>query len=148
MKGMNIISYWVKIFHLLFVLPTLSLLLIISFPASIFSQDLQLPPIALELSENFSGKFCVSISEGNTANIASEQAAKQIVRNLIFSPNLNEIMALPKDEMVLSISTNIYERCGDKLDISQDELNLSLLKMAERDRQESEPRPFTPFGII
>ncbi len=145
---MTIISYWVKIFHLLFVLPTLSLLLIISFPASIFSQDLQLPPIALELSENFSGKFCVSISEGNTANIASEQAAKQIVRNLIFSPTLNEIMALPKEDLVTSISTNIYEQCGDKIDIPQEELNLSLLKIAERDRQGSEPKPFNPFGIV
>ena len=146
-NDMTILKHWLRNFHLVFIFPTFFLLLIISFPASIYSQDFQLPPIALELSENFSDKFCVSISDGNTVNTAGEQAAKQIVRNLIFSPKLNEIMALPKEDLALSISTNIYERCGDKLDITSEELNLTLLKIAEREGQGSEPKPFTPFGI-
>ena len=121
--------------------------LLIYLPLPTFSQDLQLPSIASELSENFSDSFCLSFSETNNPKSAGEQAAKKISKGLIFSHNLKEIMDLPKEDLTLSISTNIFKICGDKLEITQDELNDYLFAIAKRDRQELETKPFKPFGI-
>ena len=113
----------------------------------VFTQELELPSSVADLGESFSNKFCVEISSGTNPDKAGEIAAKEIVRGLIFSPNIKEIMSVPKDDLALLVSNNIYSKCGQKLEISQDQLTQFLVKFADKDRRPSEPTPFKPFGI-
>ena len=116
-------------------------------PSQIFAQEIDLPPAVAELSKTFSEKFCVGVAEGINPENAGEIAAKEMVKGLIFSTVLKEVMAIPKDDLALSLSTNIYSGCGDQLEISEQELKTYLVKFADRDREQSEPKPFKPFGI-
>ena len=130
-----------------FLLAPLLLLLLISFPVPTHSQNIDLPPSVSELSKNYTEKFCGQVFSGIEPEIAGENAAKELVKGLIFSPILKEIMEVPKEDLAFSISTNIFSQCGDELEITQQELNDSLVKLAKRDREKSEPKPFKPFGI-
>ena len=117
------------------------------FPSHIFAKDIDLPPSITELSKTFSDNFCVGIAEGINPENAGEIAAKEMVQGLIFSPVLKELIATPKKDLVLSLSTNIYSTCGEQLELSEQELTDYLFKLADRDRERSEPKPFKPFGI-
>ena len=117
------------------------------FPSQVLATEIDLPPSVVELSRTFSDKFCVGIAEGINPENAGEIAAKEMIQGLIFSPILKEVMAVPRDDLALSLSRNIYSRCGDQLEISEQELNDYLVKLADRDRQQTEPKPFKPFGI-
>ena len=143
---MNILKDWFQqkiffFFSLIFVFS------FFNFPLPSFSVDSELSPIAEHLSQNFSNSFCGFISQGDTPEVASQQAAKEVVRRFIFSPDMTEITSIPKEEIVLSISSDVFARCGDEMQISSSDLNEYLLSLAERDRQEIEPKPFKPFGI-
>ena len=130
--------------------PIIIVLFFLSFsllPSTIFAKDLDLTSSIDELSTTFSNKFCVEIAEGINPENAGEIAAKEMVKGLIFSPVLKEVMAIPKEVLASSLSRNIYSGCGDQLEISEQELNDYLVKLADRDREQSDPKPFKPFGI-
>ena len=68
-----------------------------------------------------------------------------MIKGMIFSPFLKEIMAVPKDDLALSISKNIFDSCGNELEVSEQELNNYLVNLANR--EPAQPQPFKPFGI-
>jgi len=117
------------------------------FTSQIYASEIDLPSSVTELSQTFSENFCEGIAKGINLEDAGEIVAKEMVKGLIFSPVLKEVMSVPKDDLALSLSTNIYSGCGDQLNISEKELNYYIVKLADRDRKKSEPKPFKPFGI-
>ncbi len=125
-----------------------SLLLLNAFmPSAILAENINLPASISDVSNTFSEKYCMAISQGVDPEKAGETAAKEIVRGLIFSPVIKQIMDIPKEELASSLSMNIYDNCGDDLEVTEQELNDYLVKFANRDRGQPEPKPFKPFGI-
>ncbi len=134
-----------KLIHSLLI--SILLLSLSLFPIPLFAKDLNPPLFIDELSTTFSDKFCLAISNGIQPKDAGESTAKEMIRGLIFSPNLKEIIAFPKENLVSSLSTKIFDTCGEEINISENDLYDYLLKFANRDRQESSPKPFKPFDL-
>ncbi len=124
------------------------LILLISLtPFKMYAEDNNIPTSVSELSKTFSKEFCLAIDEGSEPESAGKLAAKEMIRGLIFSPILKEIMSTPKEVLASSTAKAIYKGCGEELNISEQELNDYLIKIASRDRQQQTPKPFKPFGI-
>ncbi len=117
------------------------------FPSSIYASDLDAIPSISSVSENFSDEVCLSLSNGITPENATELAAQKMIRNLIFSGELDEILSVPKDEMVEYISSKVFSRCESDIILSKAEYNNYLLSLAEKDPKNSTPEPFKPFGM-
>ncbi len=117
------------------------------FPSVALAKDTNGSTSISDLSETFSEKFCSAVSRGLEPEQAGETAAKEIVRGLIFSPILKEVLAIPPEELAKSLSGNIFNDCGDNLGISEQGLYDYLIVFANRDREASQPKPFKPFGV-
>ncbi len=117
------------------------------FPMVVFAVEQDLSPSINDLSQTFSRKFCLGIANGLEPENAGKTSGKQMVQGLIFSPISKEILATPKEKIASSLSKNIFNQCGDQLESSQEDLYNYLIELANRDRQNSAPKPFKPFGI-
>ncbi len=122
-------------------------LYLVFMPIETYSMEAYVPDSVSDLSMTFSEKFCLSVSEGTEPEIAGEIAAKEMIRGLIFSPVIKELMAVPKKELVSELSTNIFDKCGPSLTISEQQIKDYLLSFADRDRANTSPKPFKPFGL-
>ncbi len=62
-----------------------------------------------------------------------------MIRGLIFSPVFKEIMAIAKEDLPSSLSTNIFDRCGKKINISEGDLYNYLVEFefANRGREKT-----------
>ncbi len=101
-------------------------------PVSLFARATDLSPAVSDLTNKFSEKFCQSIDNGATSENAAESAATQLSKGLFFSPLMNEIMSVPKEEIVVSLSNNIFEKCGDELVGRKEEIDNNLLQLAKK----------------
>ncbi len=99
---------------------------------SIAIENLELTPGVSEASKTFSDRFCKFIESGLTPEKAGESSAREIAKNLFFSPVSNEIITVSKELLASSLSNNIFERCGEDLEISQQELKIDLTKLANK----------------
>ncbi len=115
--------------------------------SAVFSQELNSSADVSHLSKAFSEKFCLQIANGLNPEDAGKIASKEMVRGLILSPIIKEIMTIPKEELASSLSKDIFDGCKDDLNVSEQELYEYLVKLAGRDRQQSPPKPFKPFGL-
>ena len=77
------------------------------FPASTFAQDIELSPSIQDLSTAFSKNFCMEISQGISPENASENAARDMIKGIIFSPIVKELMDVPKEYLTTLITNNI-----------------------------------------
>ncbi|WP_320666899.1 hypothetical protein [Prochlorococcus sp. MIT 1307] len=116
-------------------------------PPLAFAKQPDLSPAVSEVVQNFTDHYCLAIADGIAAETAVEVASKQIIRSLIFSGLLKEVMSVPKEEMATFVTTKTFEGCGEDIGISEQELNDYLVKLANGDSAQSEPEPFKPFGI-
>ena len=91
-----------------------------------------LSPAVSEVSKNFSEKFCTSIGNGLTPEKAGESAAAQLSKGLLFSPVMKEIMSAPKEDLAASLSNNIFDRCGNDLGGTKEELDDYLIQLANK----------------
>ena len=117
------------------------------FPAASYAIDSQVSPAVSSLVNSFSKQFCVSVSEGGNVEDAAEGAARKMIRGLVFSGDLKEVMSVPRDDMARFVATSIFDQCGDQTGITLQELNDYLIKLAENDPSQSQPKPFKPFGV-
>jgi len=111
-------------------------------PVTTFAANSDISPELLDVSKNFSEKFCTSIENGVTPEKAAESAANQLAKGLLFSPFMDEIMSTPKDAMAASLSTNILDGCGDDIGVAKEDLDVYLARLAQKVPSRS-PRSFT-----
>ncbi len=129
----------------------LAVILLVSFvltPPQALANDIELSPAVLEVSETFSEKYCLAISDGTTADNAALVAGRQMISSLMRSDALKEVMAVPKEDMASFIAKNIFEACGDNIEISETELNVSILNLVNQGPSQSQPKPFNPSSLI
>ena len=117
------------------------------FPSAAFSKPSEFSPALDEAIQGFSDKYCLAISNGTSAESAAEVASRQMITSLIFSGLLTEVMSLPKEEMASFVATKIFNVCGDEIRISEQELNDYLVELADSDSNDTQEKPFKPFGI-
>ena len=131
------------------VLPLILLFSSALFPAATFATDIEFSPAVSEVVHNFSGKYCLAISNGRDPEEAAEVASRQMISGLIFSGVLKEVMSISRVEMASVVTTEIFSTCGSDLSISQQDLNDYLVELAESDESQakSQPKPFNPFGM-
>ncbi len=106
-----------------------------------------LPSAVADVAKSFSLKYCSEVSNIGDPEKAAEIASRQMISGLIFSGVLKEVMAVPKEEMALFISTEIFNICGNDLFISQSDLNSYLLELADSGQKQNTPQAFKPFGV-
>ena len=123
------------------------LLTFVVLPSAAISNTSDLSPALSEAIQGFSDNYCLAIDNGTSAERAAEVASRQMISGLIFSGLLKEVMLVPKDEMAASVVTQIFDVCGAKIRISEQELNDYLLKLADSGSNETQPKPFKPFGL-
>ncbi len=116
--------------HLL--LACLTAITIFLAPVATFASAANLSPAVSDVSKNFSEKFCTSIGNGLTPEKAGESAAVQLSKGLLFSPVMKEIMSASKEDLAASLSDNIFDGCGNDLGGTQEELDVYLLKLANK----------------
>ncbi len=92
----------------------------------------KLTPSVLDLTSEFSDKFCLGISNGLSPDAAGKAASKKIISGLIFSPLMKEISEAPKSLLVTSLSSQIFNQCGSELGVTEEELHAHLLDFANR----------------
>ena len=131
------------------VLPLILLFSSALFPAAIFAIDIEFSPAVSEVVHNFSGKYCLAISNGRAPEEAAEVASRQMISGLIFSGVLKEVMTVPKVDLASFVAANVFDACGTDLSISQKDLNDYLVELAESgdEQTRSQPKPFKPFGM-
>ena len=117
------------------------------FPPLAFAQQPNFSPAVSEVVQNFTDQYCLAIADGIAAETAVEVASKKIIRGLIFSGLLKEVMSVPKEEMASFVSSKTFEGCGEDIGISEQALNDYLVNLANRDSAQPEPKPFQPFGL-
>ncbi len=113
----------------------LAILMAIAFsmaPVTAFASTTDLSPALLNVSKEFSQKFCSSIDKGVTPEKAGESAAVQLSKGLLFSPILNDIISAPKEDLAKSLSNNIFEGCGNNLGGTKEELDDFLIELANK----------------
>ncbi len=113
-----------------FILAILITIISLLTPVIMFSSTIDLSPDLDDLSMKFSNNFCRSIENGIPPEKAGEKAAIQLTKGLLFSPIINEIMSAPKEDLVASLSNNIYDKCGNNLGSSKEELDSYLAQYA------------------
>ncbi len=91
-----------------------------------------LSPAVLDLTKQFSEKFCISITNGARPKKAGEIAAAQLSKGLLFSPVMNEIMSAPKEDLAASLANNIFNECGNDLGGTKEDLDLFLVRFANK----------------
>ncbi len=96
------------------------------------TENNSLSPLVSDAGKSFSEDFCGSIANGLPPEEAGELTAKKAVKGLMFSPIFSEIMATPKEYLALSISKDIYEGCGESLEVSREELDNYLITLANK----------------
>ncbi len=116
-------------------------------PTSVIALDSSLSPEVIDVVTIFSGKFCTSVSKGNSAEDASKGAIREMISSLIFSGLLKELMLIPKEEMAFYVASTVFNKCGNDIAISQEEYNKYLLVLADDGPSQRSPKPFQPFGI-
>ena len=119
------------------------------FPSAAFAKDFNFNSDITKVAETFSDKYCLSIAEGISAEKSAEVASRSMIQGLIFSGFLKEVMSAPKEDMALFVTKKIFDRCGEELLISEKDLNIYLMKLAETgsNQAKSKPQPFQPFGL-
>ena len=100
--------------------------------AEVFASATDLAPRVSEVSKNFSKKFWTSIVNGITPEEAGEIAANQLVKGLLFSPVMKEIMTASKEDLIASLSNNIFDGCGNDLRGTKEELDDYLAQLANK----------------
>ena len=101
-------------------------------PAAVFASATDLSPQVSELSKNFAEKFCTSIGNGLTPEKAGESVVNQLAKGLIFSPVMKEIMTASKEDLIASLSNNIFDGCGNDLRGTKEELDDYLAQLANK----------------
>ena len=101
-------------------------------PFESLASDGDLSPAVSVLSKDFSEKFCDFISNGVTTQKAVDNSAAQLSKDLLFSPVMNQIIATSKEELTASLSTNIFDRCGNDLGGKKEDLDNYLAQLARR----------------
>ena len=101
-------------------------------PHATFASAADLSPAVSELTMKFSDKFCTSIGNGMNPEKAGENAAAQLSKGLLFSPVMNEIMSAPKEDLAASLSSNIFDGCGNDLGGTKEELDDYLVQLAKK----------------
>ncbi len=112
----------------------LNLLTAITFfftPIASFAIAEDLSPAVLDLSKEFSQKFCDSVANGAALEKAGDSAAAQLSKSLLFSPVMKEVISSPKEGLVTSLSNNIFDVCGQELGNTQEDLDLYLIQLAK-----------------
>ena len=117
------------------------------FPSAAFSNISEFSPDLSEAINDFSDNYCLAISNGTNAENAAEIASRQMITGLIFSGLLKEVKLVPKDELANSVAMKIFDVCGDKIRISEQELNDYLVELADSNSNETPLKPFKPFGL-
>ena len=96
-------------------------------PIATFASAADLSPAVSDVTKTFSKKFCTSIGKGMTPEKAGESAAAQLAPQLtkgfFFSPVMDEIMVARKEDLVASVSNNIFDGCGNELGGTKEELD-------------------------
>jgi len=110
-----------------------SILLTSSFlsPAPVFANGPGLPPPISDLAKTFSNKYCGAISDGNSSETAAKGAGSEMIAGLVFSGALKELRSIPRQEMVSSLDAMIIDRCGEEIEISEQELDKQMLELAD-----------------
>ncbi len=111
------------------------------------AEELRLTPEASGVIDEFSNKFCGSISLGLSVDDASRGSIKGMIRGLISSGLLKEFMSAPKSDLASLVSAEIFDRCGESLPLSKEGLNDYINSLADGRTNEMQPKPFKPFGI-
>ena len=105
-------------------------------PVATFASTADLSPAILDVTKKFSEKFCMSIGKGMTPEKAGESAAAQLAPQLtkgfFFSPVMDEIMAVRKEDLAASVSNNIFDGCGNELGGTKEELDDYLALLANK----------------
>ena len=125
----------------------MTLILLISLVLPVYAVGPDKPSSVSEVVDDFSNKFCVQISKGETTEGAGKLAAKEMIQGLMFSPVLKEIMATPQEEIVASLSTQISLGCGQDLGVTEVELNDYLLNMASNRSTKPHYDPLKQLGV-
>ncbi len=115
-----------------FVLLCLMLAMFFLTPLVSLASAADLSPTILDLTKQFSEKFCKSIEIGLSPEKSGETAAVQLSKGVLFSPLMNEIMSTPKEDLAASLSNNIFNECGNKLDATKEELDDYLAQLADK----------------
>ena len=105
-------------------------------PVATFASAADLSPDVSNITKKFSEKFCTSIGKGMTPEEAGESAAAQLAPQLtkgfFFSPVMDEIMVARKEDLVASVSNNIFDGCGNELGGTKEELDDYLALLANK----------------
>ena len=105
-------------------------------PVATFASSVDLSPAVSDITKAFSEKFCTSIGNGMTSAKAGESAAAQLspqlAQGFFFSPVMDEIMSAPKEDLAASVSNNIFDRCGNELGGTKEELDDYLAQLANK----------------
>ncbi len=78
---------------------------------------------------------------------AAEITAKEMVRGLIFSGLFKEVMSVSKEDLAKFVAATVFEEFVNDLGVSKKEFNGYLIKLANNDLSQSQPKHFKPFGI-
>ena len=101
-------------------------------PIVTFGSVTDLSPSVLNLSREFSEKFCISIKNGVIPEKASESAAAQLSKGLLFSPVMNEIMSATKEDLAENLSNDIFDECGKNIGGTQEELDNYVAQLVKK----------------
>ena len=101
-------------------------------PSASIADVIDLGPEVTAVSKGFSEKFCIEVLDGESPDVAGENAAKKMARGLVFSPVIKEIMASPREDLALSLSQNIFDGCGNELSFNKEELDDYLMDFANK----------------
>ena len=116
-------------------------------PYVTYAGALEITPAISNVVTGFSEKLCFSVAQGKTTEDATESVIREMVRGLIFSGALKEIMSVPQEDMTEILSTSVFNKCGTVIEPSKEQFNYYLLKLAKKGSAESELKPFKPFGL-
>jgi len=126
----------------------LALFFIVIFPTlPLYAKDINLSPEILELTNEFSNGFCIEILNGATPENAGQIASKKLIKGLIFSPIIKEIMTVPKEYIATSLSQEIFVNCGEELGVTEAELNDYLITLANNPSGKTNRDPLKQLGI-
>ena len=106
----------------------LTTIFMVSFPCN--ALEIKSDDLMYNASNVFAERFCTATENGISTETAMKVASRKTISSFIFSPNLKDILDIPKDELVTNISKTILEKCKDEKRFSKAELEVHLIELA------------------
>ncbi|WP_320674157.1 hypothetical protein [Prochlorococcus sp. MIT 1341] len=119
---------------------------LLTIPTKVIAASNDYSPQISNLVNQFSEAYCSSILEVKDSEKAVKVAIRSMIRDLVFSGDLKQIMLLPKEEMAEFVSGSIFGICGDSINNSRQELTAYFVELSDSAQTRPTPKPFKPFN--